>query len=52
VVYGASYADQVGLSHIKPHDFRHFVGTQLAKRDIRTAQTALGHTRIDTTVQQ
>ncbi len=29
------YADQVGLSHIKPHDFRRFVGTQLAKRDIR-----------------
>ncbi len=46
------YADRVGLHHIKLHDFRHFVGTQLAKRDSRTAQTALGHTRIDTTVQQ
>ncbi len=45
------YADQVGLSHIKPHDFRRFVGTQLAKRDSRAAQKALGHTRIDTTAQ-
>ncbi len=31
--------------------FRHFVGTQLAKRDIRKAQKALGHKRIDTTAQ-
>ena len=45
------YADLVGLAHIKPHDFRRFVGTQLAKRDIRKAQKALGHTRIDTTAQ-
>ena len=45
------YADQVGLSQIKPHDVRPFVGTQLAKRDIRKAQKALGHTRIDTTAQ-
>jgi site-specific recombinase XerD len=43
------YADQVELSHIKPHDFRRFVGTQLAKSDIRKAQKALGHKRIDTT---
>jgi len=43
------YADAVGLSHIKPHDFRRFVGTQLAKQDIRKAQKALGHKRIDTT---
>jgi hypothetical protein len=28
---------------------RRFVGTQLAKRAIRKAQKALGHTRIDTT---
>ena len=35
--------------HIKPHDFRRFVGTQLAKSDIRKAQKALGHKRIDTT---
>jgi integrase len=45
------YADQLDLSHIKPHDFRRFVGTQLAKQDIRKAQKALGHKRIDTTAQ-
>jgi integrase/recombinase XerD len=43
------YAAAVGLRHIKPHDFRRFVGTELAKRDIRQAQKALGHTRIETT---
>lgn len=43
------YAAQVGIEHIKPHDFRRFVGTQLAKKDIRKAQKALGHKRIDTT---
>lgn len=46
------YADQVGLSHIKPHDVRRFVGTQLVKRDIRKAQKALGHKHIDTTARQ
>lgn len=46
-----SYADQVGLSHIKPHDFRRFVGTQLARKDIRKAQKALGHKRLETTAQ-
>ncbi len=45
------YADQVGLSHIKPHDVRRCVGMQLATRDIRKAQKALGHKRIDTTAQ-
>lgn len=43
------YALAAGLPHVKPHDFRRFVGTQLAKQDIRKAQTALGHKRIDTT---
>jgi integrase/recombinase XerD len=43
------YANMVGLQHAKPHDFRRFVGTQLAKQDIRKAQKALGHKRIDTT---
>jgi integrase len=43
------YAVLVGLAHVKPHDFRRFVGTQLAKGDIRRAQKALGHKRIDTT---
>ncbi len=43
------YARQIGLVHVKPHDFRRFVGTELAKRDIRQAQKALGHKRIETT---
>jgi integrase len=43
------YAQQAGLDHIKPHDFRRFVGTQPAKHDIRKAQKALGHKRIDMT---
>lgn len=43
------YAAVLGIEHIKPHDFRRFVGTQLAKKDIRVAQKALGHKRIDTT---
>lgn len=38
-----------GLSDVKPHDLRRFVGTQLAKKDIRKAQKALGHKRIETT---
>lgn len=44
------YATSVGLADVKPHDFRRFVGTQLAKKDIRLAQKALGHERIDTTM--
>lgn len=43
------YAQAAGLSDVKPHDFRRFVGTQLAQRDIRRAQKALGHKRIETT---
>lgn len=43
------YAERVGLSNVKPHDLRRFVGTQLARIDIRKAQKALGHKRIDTT---
>lgn len=43
------YAKRLGLDHIKPHDFRRFVGTQLAKRDIRIAQKQLGHRSIETT---
>ena len=45
------YALQCGLAHVKPHDFRRFVGTELAKRDLRQAQKALGHQRLETTVQ-
>ena len=43
------YAKHCGLQHIKPHDFRRFVGTELAKDDIRKAQKALGHKSIETT---
>lgn len=43
------YAKAAGLAHVKPHDFRRFVGTQLAKVDIRKAQKALGHKSIETT---
>jgi len=43
------YAHQAGMSDVKPHDFRRFVGTQLAKDDIRKAQKALGHKDIRTT---
>ena len=47
VVQRAAY--RVGLVHVKPHDFRRFVGTELARRDIRLAQKVLGHKRIETT---
>ena len=43
------YTAAVDLRHVKPHDFRRFVGTELAKKDIRQAQKALGHKRIETT---
>ena len=43
------YADALGLSNVKPHDFRRYVGTQLARRDIRIAQKQLGHASIATT---
>ncbi|PDW03362.1 tyrosine-type recombinase/integrase [Candidatus Viridilinea mediisalina] len=43
------YAHAIGIPQIKPHDLRRFVGTQLAARNIRHAQKALGHKRLDTT---
>lgn len=43
------YSISSGLTDVKPHDFRRFVGTQLARRDIRLAQKALGHKRLETT---
>jgi site-specific recombinase XerD len=43
------YAARIGLAHIKPHDVRRFLGTILAKEDIRQAQKALRHKRIQTT---
>ncbi len=45
------YATACELQHIKPHDFRRYVGTQLAKLDIRLAQKQLRHVRIETTAQ-
>lgn len=45
------YTEAAELEDIKPHDFRRYVGTQLAKKDIRIAQKQLGHKRIETTVQ-
>lgn len=45
-----AYADQCGLEHIKPHDLRRFVGTQLAKTSPRSAQKALGHKMLSTTM--
>lgn len=43
------YAKRAGLENVKPHDFRRFVGTQLAAKDIRQAQKVLGHKSIETT---
>lgn len=43
------YATGLGLENVKPHDLRRYVGTQLAKKDIRLAQKQLGHQSIETT---
>lgn len=43
------YGAEIGMPEIKAHDFRRFVGTQLAKKDIRLAQRVLGHASIATT---
>jgi integrase len=43
------HAEEAGLDHVKTHDLRRFVGTQLAKVDIRKAQKVLRHKRIETT---
>lgn len=43
------YAKQCELEFLKPHDFRRFLGTQLAATDIRDAQKALGHKSIEVT---
>lgn len=45
------HAASAGLSNIKPHDFRRFVGTKLAERNPRHAQRVLGHASINTTMQ-
>lgn len=43
------YAAAAGCPNVKPHDLRRFVGTQLARKDLRIAQKQLGHARIETT---
>jgi integrase/recombinase XerD len=43
------YAEANDLENVKPHDFRRFVGTQLARSNLRMAQKALGHKRLETT---
>jgi integrase len=45
------YALQYGLTHVKLHDCRRFVGTELVRRDLPQAQRPLGHKRLETTVQ-
>lgn len=45
------YTVTIGLSDIKPHDFRRYARTELAKIDLRLAQNQLGHKRIETTAQ-
>lgn len=40
---------EAGFPNVKPHDFRRFVGTQLARKDLRLAQKVLGHSSIETT---
>lgn len=44
------YGEEIGLPHIKAHDFRRFVATQvIQKHGIRSAQQVLGHADISTT---
>jgi integrase/recombinase XerD len=43
------YAKIAGIAHLKTHDLRRYVGTQLAKVDLRVAQKVLGHQDINTT---
>ncbi len=44
-----AHATEAGLDAVKTHDLRRFVGTQLAKNDLRKAQKVLRHKRIETT---
>ena len=46
----SGHAKELGITDIKPHDFRRFVGTQLAKDNARHAQKALGHKSLSTTM--
>lgn len=45
------YAKAAGIDGVKPHDFRRFVGTQLAQRNgVDVAQAVLGHKDARTTL--
>lgn len=43
------HSNATDLENVKPHDFRRFVGTEMARKNIRQAQKILGHKRIETT---
>jgi len=43
------YSSMVGIENVKTHDFRRFVGTTLARNNVRVAQQVLGHKNISTT---
>jgi integrase len=43
------YARAANLPMVSTHDFRRFLATQLAKRDVLLAQRVLGHARLETT---
>jgi integrase/recombinase XerD len=43
------YAGLCDIGSAKPHDMRRFIGTQIAAKDIRKAQLALGHKSIEET---
>jgi integrase/recombinase XerD len=45
----AAYAERVGLRHVSPHGLRRFVGSELARHNLRDAQMVLGHQDITTT---
>jgi integrase len=45
----AAYAERVGLRDVAPHSLRRFVGSELARHNLRDAQMALGHRDITTT---
>lgn len=44
------YAESVGVEHVKPHDFRRFVGTAIGRVSPKKAQMQLAHKRAETTL--
>ena len=45
-----AYAQAAGLAGVKPHDFRRYLGTQLAEIDVHQAMLALHHKNASTTL--